>query len=104
MVYSRHRQCQRPPGMGQDMPDHETNRTTVIGSWESKRFFPGCLIAVSFLACLGCGDVELPSSGEPIDSLEEAGSQFDPSMVGTIRGRVSWQGAVPVAAPFYPTI
>src|SRR6266849_768957 len=53
-----------------------------------------------FLAFFGC-DSPPPHHPQPEEALPIAiGSQFDPSVASTIRGRVIWEGTFPVISSF----
>src|SRR5262245_52067354 len=59
-----------------------------------------CRLSVLWLlpVVLGCGTPAAePSGAEPVHLV----SHFDPQSAGTIRGRVSWTGDVPLVAPFF---
>jgi hypothetical protein len=55
-----------------------------------------CLLAVALLS--GCDDGP-PAPPTAPAGASAAGSAFDPATAGTIRGRVTWTGAVPVVPP-----
>ncbi len=53
-----------------------------------------CLILLGVAVLSGCDDITaLPEP--PVASVEEAGCNFDAATAGTIRGQVTWQGAIP---------
>jgi hypothetical protein len=52
------------------------------------------------LAALGCGGVPPPTQDDSPRPAEEAGTEFDPTTAGTIRGQVTWHGAIPTVMPF----
>jgi hypothetical protein len=61
---------------------------------------PPCWLLLPLLAVLGCGDVSAVTKTDSSTRKNEAASEFDSASSGTIRGRVLWDGEIPVVAPF----
>ncbi len=57
-------------------------------------------LLLPLVTVLGCGTTPPPAVEEPANRAEEAGTDFDPATAGTILGRVTWEGPIPVVAPF----
>lgn len=53
-----------------------------------------CLVLFGLVALPGCDESAAPSSAQE-ESLLGIGRDFDTASAGTIRGRVTWQGAIP---------
>src|SRR5205085_700900 len=53
-----------------------------------------CLVAP------GCGTSQPSSPDTSSPPMPAAGTHFDPATAGTLRGRVTWQGDLPVVPPF----
>ena len=69
-------------------------------AWKPKLAWGGNAILFVSIAIFGCNDPvsNPPSTSAP--SSERLASDFDPRTMGLIRGRVTWGGPIPTAAPF----
>ena len=69
---------------------------------------PLCWLAascLSFALLPGCGDAPPRPTDEEVAGVNEDASRlFDPATAGTLRGRVTWTGAVPEVRPFMAPI
>jgi hypothetical protein len=61
---------------------------------------PGRCWLVLALAAFGCGESDPQTTGHATDPPRPAASAFNPETAGTVTGRVTWNGPLPVVPPF----
>jgi hypothetical protein len=59
-----------------------------------------CWLLLSLLAALSCGELSPSTKTDSPSRAGRAGTDFDPTTAGTIRGRVLWKGDIPAVQPF----
>jgi hypothetical protein len=66
----------------------------MLQGWSGRLRSSSLLLALA----AGCADARPETTEEPV-AVTEAGTHFDPTTAGTLRGQVTWDGSIPAIPP-----